>query len=56
MSRRVTSGKAQHMAYEDDADSPTTEAEDFEGSEPEGSEEEGEGEETEERGETETEG
>ncbi len=32
--------KAQHMAYEDDADSPTTETEDFEGSEPEGSEDE----------------
>ncbi len=30
------------MAYEDDADSPTTETEDFESSEPEGSEQ-GEG-------------
>ncbi len=32
--------KAQHMAYVDDADSPTTETEDFESSEPEGSEDE----------------
>ncbi len=30
--------KAQHMAYVDDADSPTTETEDFEGSDCEGSE------------------
>jgi hypothetical protein len=30
--------KAQHMVYVDDADSPTTESEDFESSEPEGSE------------------
>ncbi len=37
--------KARHMAYVDDADSPTTETEDFESSEPEGSEEEEEGEE-----------
>ncbi len=32
--------KAQHMAYVDDADSPTTETEDFESSDCEGSEEE----------------
>ncbi len=30
--------KARHMAYVDDADSPTTETEDFEGSDCEGSE------------------
>jgi hypothetical protein len=40
--------EAQHTAYVDDPDSPTTETEDFEGSEPEGSEQEEAGEEEEE--------
>ncbi len=48
--------KAQHMAYVDDADSPTTESEDVEGSDFEGNEageEEAEQEEAEEEAETE---